>query len=867
LDATRSSFSREHAVCLFLILAIATTLAGAQTPINPTTSTAQIAGTPDTQSPITSPDGGLILYGSAISAVTNQPVRHLWVADASAGICRIDPDLDSPGPYAINPATCAFQLNGSRITGGGMAYDPTANLLYFADQRQGVFQITYLAEGDNGNGLIDYTTLFGMGGNLTGSIFPGGQTGCPLPGAPNNPSSVALDPEGNLWVGFKSATILRFNNPDAASISFGTCASFIEAVATAPNNRVVTGLAWIGHDLWGADSQSPFVIPNADTACLISPNPACSPANGTVQAVLPSIGGATSLASDQFFPNTNGDNLYFGFANNIAWLGNAGGLSGDETLTLTYLDPSLGLANVGAVAVDANDPANLVLYTGDDPSGLGTPGAGRWFKTIVSAAAAGAPGTPVSVFAQGADSKVILRWSPAQVGQQVESYTVHNNFASNGVTVPDFTVNAPGSSPHPPTVAVIPGVTNGVSYQFQVLATNAQGSSGYGTSNIVTPPGVSLPGTPGGAQATAGDAQAYVSWNPPTNASVVPITSYTVTALLNGVSTGITTTVAAPARNAVVSGLINGKAYTFIVSAANGVGSSGQSAVSNSVTPQASLLPVMKVEVNGPGSVTNVPALVTYQVVVTNTSLFPVTNIMVNDVLSTTDFAYIVSAQPSQGFCTSTGAGITNVVCLLGNMSGQQIATINVTAQMQGAQVADTARVTGTDVNLDSLTFKIEHRATAPPSSGNPLTGSLPSIPVPVSASATPTSLHAGDTGTLTWTVSNTTQTPAVDVVLFISVDVGLTVNSVVVNPSGGFNPAICSAMAPGLIGTNSIVCTIGSLGGPAVNGVSPVQTMTVQLSVTAPNRTGLTFLPGGTVTFLGNDSSQSTATIKLKVN
>jgi len=69
------------------------------------------------------------------------------------------------------------------------------------------------------------------------------------------------------------------------------------------------------------------------------------------------------------------------------------------------------------------------------------------------------------------------------------------------------------------------------------------------------------------------------------------------------------------------------------------------------------------------------------------------------------------------------------------------------------------------------------------------------------------------------------------------------------------------------LINTNGIICSISSLGGPQVNGVTPVQVMTVQLGVTAPNRTGLTFLPSGSVTFLGIDTSQSTATVQLKVN
>jgi hypothetical protein len=844
-------------------LGFAAAIANAQTTVTP--STIQIAGTPDPQSPIAGPNGGVVLYGTALNA-TNQPARHLWVADGASGICRIDPDLDSPGPYAMNPATCAFQLNGSRITGGGMALDPANNLLYFADPKQGVFRIAYVAAADNGNGLLDYTTLFGLGGNISGSTFPAGQTGCALPGAPSKADSVALDPQGNLWVGFAgSASILRFNNPVAATTNFGTCQSFIQAVAITPNNRVVNGLAWIGHDLWGASAQSPFVIRNADTVCLISPNPACSTANGTVAAMLPSIS-PTSLAGDQFYPSTTGNNLYFGTANSVAWLANAGAPAANQTLTVPFPDPSISVANVGAVTVDATDPANLIIYAGDDPSAVGAAGAGRWFQTLLASSAFDVPGAPLHVVAVGDDSQATVSWSPAQAAQPVNSYMVHNNFASNGATVPDVTINPAGSSPYPPLFTTITGLTNGVSYQFQVAASNAAGSSPYSdSSNTVTPPGLVAPGTPGAAQAIAGDTQGYVTWAPPTNASTVPIDSYTVTALQGGGATGISASVPGSATNAVVSGLTNGKSYTFTVHATNVAGSSLESAQSNNVTPLPSNLPVMKVEVNGPGSVTSTPTLVTYQVVVTNTSLFPVTNIVVNDVLSTSDRAFIVSGQPSQGFCTAGGSGVTTIVCALGSMAGQQIVTINVTAQMQGRQIADTARVTGTDANGDSLVFKIEHRATSPP--GTPPPATLPSISVPVSVSATPTGLHPGQSGTITWTIQDTTPTAANDVVFFITVDNGLIVNTITASPSAGSNPAFCTPLFAGLVNSNGIICTIGSLGGSQVNGVNPVQVMTVQLNVTAPGRTGLTFLPSGTVTFLGNDSSQSTATIQLKVN
>src|ERR1043166_5480643 len=98
---------------------------------------------------------------------------------------------------------------------------------------------------------------------IVGSTFPAGQTGCTLSSTQLFPNSAALDPEGNLWVGFgKASFILKFNNPGAVnSTNFGTCSQFMQNVATIPNNRVGAGLAWMGHNLWGASPESVFFIP------------------------------------------------------------------------------------------------------------------------------------------------------------------------------------------------------------------------------------------------------------------------------------------------------------------------------------------------------------------------------------------------------------------------------------------------------------------------------------------------------------------------------------------------------------------------------------------------------------------------------
>ncbi len=855
--------------CMALLFGFESFSANAQSTITPTTSTIQFAGTPAPSS-ITAPTGAQVLYGTALSPITNQPVRHLWVADATAGLCRMDPDLDSPGPYAINPGAC---LTGFAILGGAMALDPVNNLLYFVDNQrvsQGVFRISYLPSGDNGNGSLDRTSLFSLGGSPSTSTFPAGQTGCSFPGTQLFPNSAALDPQGNLWVSFgKAPLILKFNNPGAAnSTNFGTCSQLMQIAATIPNNRVGAGLAWMGHDLWGASPESVFVIPNADTVCMIGTNPACTSTNGTIKLTLSGIIGATSLAGDQFYPAMNGNNLYVGLPTDVAWVGNVTGGSAGQTLTLTYTNSSANpLSNVTAVGIDGTDPANLIVYAGDDPSALGTAGAGRWFQTTQTSAAPGPPGTPLDVIATGGGSlpTATVSWSPAQVAQPLTSYTVHNSFASNGLLLPDVLVAPLAGGLFPPTSTNL-NVAQNVAYQFQVSASNAQGSSALSANSNVVPLGAVIPGAPTGVTAIAGDTQAFVSWTAPVNSNGAIVTSYTVTALVNGIPSGISSTIAAPVSssvNTIVSGLTNGTAYSFTVHATSSIGNGAESAPSAPITPSAANVPIMKILVSGPPSQNPVPAIVSYEVTVTNTSLFPVTNVIVNNVLSTTDGAFIIVAQPPQGTCTASGAGITNVACSLGNMSPGQVVVIDMAVQMQQAQITLTSRVTANDVAGSSTTFKEEHRTTSPP--GTPPPANAAQISVPISGNGVPTSLNPGKAGTLTWTVQNTTGVQANNLLLTMNIDSVLAITGVTSSTNGSGNPVTCNPPVPGLINTNLVICSIASLGG--LKAANPVTVMKVSVNIVAPNQTNLQLLPTGTVSFDGIDTSNPTSTITIRVH
>ena len=88
-----------------------------------------------------------------------------------------------------------------------------------------------------------------------------------------------------------------------------------------------------------------------------------------------------------------------------------------------------------------------------------------------------------------------------------------------------------------------------------------------------------VPGAPTGVSATAGNALATVTFTVPVGNGGSPITGYTVTSSPGGF------TKSGPASPITVTGLTNGTAYTFTVTATNVKGTSLPSSASNSVTP------------------------------------------------------------------------------------------------------------------------------------------------------------------------------------------------------------------------------------------------------------------------------------------
>jgi hypothetical protein len=129
------------------------------------------------------------------------------------------------------------------------------------------------------------------------------------------------------------------------------------------------------------------------------------------------------------------------------------------------------------------------------------------------------------------------------------------------------------------------GLTNGTAYTFTVHAINAKGNSAESAaSNSATPtPAKTAPGAPTAVSATAGNAQASVTFTAPASDGGDPITSYSVQPFVGATATGSPVTGASAPIT--VTGLTNGTAYTFKVTATNGIGTSPASAASAAVTP------------------------------------------------------------------------------------------------------------------------------------------------------------------------------------------------------------------------------------------------------------------------------------------
>ena len=180
------------------------------------------------------------------------------------------------------------------------------------------------------------------------------------------------------------------------------------------------------------------------------------------------------------------------------------------------------------------------------------------------------PATPANLKATAGNAQASLTWSASSAAT---SYGVGRSGTSGG---PYTQVAAPTSPSYTDSA-----VSNGTTYFYVVTAANSAGQSAASTQTSVTPdPTITTPAIPMGVAATAGNAQASLTWTASSGA-----TSYHVKR--STTSGGAYSQVGAPTTTSYIdASLANGTRYYYVVSALDSAGESANSA-QVSATPSA----------------------------------------------------------------------------------------------------------------------------------------------------------------------------------------------------------------------------------------------------------------------------------------
>lgn len=218
-------------------------------------------GLPPSQLLAPSTPGGMVLLGSDIYIGDGaQGLRHFLPSDpatpdpVNTGILVLDTDQDHS---AGGNTTLSAQLGGACTvfcSAGQVAFDGNTNVYVPAYDPPaggrspidpGVWRL-----------IIPTSSLGNWGfGNL---LAPNAGL------AGNQPTAVALGPDGDLYVGFlKNGDIIRITNPQ---LPISNSTQVAQKIGTTPNGRPVRALAFVGQDLYIATSQNLAVIQNATAA-------------------------------------------------------------------------------------------------------------------------------------------------------------------------------------------------------------------------------------------------------------------------------------------------------------------------------------------------------------------------------------------------------------------------------------------------------------------------------------------------------------------------------------------------------------------------------------------------------------------------
>ncbi len=245
--------------------------------------------------------------------------------------------------------------------------------------------------------------------------------------------------------------------------------------------------------------------------------------------------------------------------------------NGGSTITSYTVTSSPGSRTATGIAspltVTGLSNGTAYTFTVTATNAIGTGAASAASNSVTPTASTTVPGAPsiTAIFGGSGNASISFTAPASNGGSTITGYKA---------TCGSVTVTGTASP------IVVSPLINGTSYSCSVKASNAVGDGPASVTASVTPSApVTNPSAPTMGSAVASNAQATVSFTPPTSTGGSPIISYTVTSSPGALSA---TSTASPIT---VTGLTNGVTYTFTVTASNVAGPGPASSSSNAVTP------------------------------------------------------------------------------------------------------------------------------------------------------------------------------------------------------------------------------------------------------------------------------------------
>lgn len=185
---------------------------------------------------------------------------------------------------------------------------------------------------------------------------------------------------------------------------------------------------------------------------------------------------------------------------------------------------------------------------------------------------------PAGLTATAGNAQVQLAWDlPATNGSTISDYEIQSS--TDGGTTWSAPIAHTTSTTRSRTIT---SLTNATTYSFRVAAETEWGIGEYSAPISATP--FTLPGAPTSVVGTSANASVALSWSAPSSNGGATVTDYLIE-YASGGAYSIFADGSNSNTSATVTGLTNGTAYTFRVSAINAAGTGTASTASSAVTP------------------------------------------------------------------------------------------------------------------------------------------------------------------------------------------------------------------------------------------------------------------------------------------